>query len=81
MYPYIVFRDMPSQSANRENDGGRVLKSGRVADVGTDTTSFKINAAGATLEQIRAALDAAGISADVNSVQTSLSKIYRDLIH
>lgn len=62
-------------------DCGRVLKSGRVADVSTDTTSFKINATGATLEQIRSALVAAGISADVNSVQTSLSKIYRDLIH
>lgn len=62
-------------------DCGRVLKSGRVADVSTDTTSFKINATDATLEQIRSALVAAGISADVNSVQTSLSKIYRDLIH
>ena len=61
-------------------DGGRVLKSGRVADVGTDTTSFKINAAGATLEQIRAALDAAGISADVNLEHTSLSKLYRSII-
>ncbi|SIO11786.1 ABC transporter ATP-binding protein [Fibrobacter sp. UWB11] len=62
-------------------DCGRVLKSGRVADIGADVASFKINAAGVSLEQIRAALAAAGISADVNSVQTSLSKIYRDLIH
>ena len=61
-------------------DGGRVLKSGRVADVGADTTSFKINAAGTTLEQIRAALDAAGISADVNLEHTSLSKLYRSII-
>jgi ABC-2 type transport system ATP-binding protein len=62
-------------------DQGQVLKCGRVADVCTDTTSFKVNASGVSLEQIRAALDAAGITADVNSVQTSLSKIYRDLIH
>ncbi|SHK24985.1 ABC transporter ATP-binding protein [Fibrobacter sp. UWB12] len=62
-------------------DCGHVLKSGRVADIGADVASFKINAAGVSLEQIRAALAAAGISADVNSVQTSLSKIYRDLIH
>ena len=61
-------------------DGGRVLKSGRVVDVGADTTSFKINAAGTTLEQIRAALDAAGISANVNLEHTSLSKLYRSII-
>lgn len=61
-------------------DCGRVLKSGRVADVGADTPSFKINAAGATLEQIRAALAAAGISADVNIEHTSLSKLYRSII-
>ena len=61
-------------------DGGRVLKSGRVADVGADSTSFKINAAGVSLEQIRAALDAAGISADVNLEHTSLSKLYRSII-
>ena len=61
-------------------DCGRVLKSGRVADVGADTTSFKVNAAGATLEQIRAALAAAGISADVNLEHTSLSKLYRSII-
>lgn len=61
-------------------DCGRVLKSGRVADVGADTTSFKINATGATLEQIRSALTAAGISADVNLEHTSLSKLYRSII-
>lgn len=61
-------------------DGGRVLKSGRVADVGADSTSFKINAAGVSLEQIRVALDAAGISADVNLEHTSLSKLYRSII-
>ena len=61
-------------------DCGRVLKSGRVADVGADTTSFKVSAAGATLEQIRAALDAAGISANVNLEHTSLSKLYRSII-
>ena len=61
-------------------DGGRVLKSGRVADVGADTTSFKVSATGATLEQIRAALDAAGISANVNLEHTSLSKLYRSII-
>ncbi len=61
-------------------DGGRVLKSGRVADVGADSTSFKISAAGVSLEQIRAALDAAGISADVNLEHTSLSKLYRSII-
>ena len=61
-------------------DCGRVLKSGRVADVGADTTSFKINAIGATLEQICSALAAAGISADVNLEHTSLSKLYRSII-
>ena len=61
-------------------DCGRVLKSGRVADVGSDTTSFKINVAGVTLEQIRAALAAAGIFADVNQEHTSLSKLYRSII-
>ena len=61
-------------------DCGRVLKSGRVAEVGDDTTSFKINATGVSLEQIRAALDAAGISADVNLEHTSLSKLYRSII-
>ena len=50
-------------------DCGRVLKSGRVADVGADTTSFKVNAAGATLEQIRAALAAAGIAGDRKATQ------------
>ena len=60
---------------------GRVLKSGRVADVCTDSSSFKINcAAGVTLEQVRSALASAGINADVQLKHKSLADIYRKVI-
>ena len=62
-------------------DCGHVLKSGRVADIAAESSTFKVDAAaGVTLEQVRDALAAAGIKADVNSAQTSLSKLYRETV-
>ena len=62
-------------------DCGHVLKSGRVADIAAESLTFKVDAAaGVTLEQVRDALAAAGIKADVNSAQASLSKLYRETV-
>ena len=62
-------------------DCGHVLKSGRVADIAAESSTFKVDAAaGVTLEQVREALAAAGIKADVNSAQASLSKLYRETV-
>jgi len=62
-------------------DCGHVLKSGRVADIAAESSTFKVDAAaGVTLEQVRDALAAAGIKADVNSAQASLSKLYRETV-
>lgn len=60
-------------------DRGQVLKSGRVADIAAQETSFKIESS-ASLEQIRAALAAAGINADVMCEKADLAKLYRDVV-
>ena len=62
-------------------DRGQLLKSGRVADVAADTSSYKVDVpTGVSLEQISAALAAAGISADVTRAQANLSKLYRETV-
>ena len=62
-------------------DRGLVLKSGRVADIDSSTAAFKIDApVGVTLEQVRDALAAAGISAEVARAQAGLSKLYRETV-
>jgi len=62
-------------------DRGHVLKSGRVADIAAGSAAFKVDVpAGVTLEQVRDALATAGIKADVNSAQASLSKLYRETV-
>ena len=60
-------------------DRGQLLKSGRVADIAAQETSFKIESS-ASLEQIRAALAAAGINADVMCEKADLAKLYRDVV-
>ncbi|MBO7513423.1 MAG: ATP-binding cassette domain-containing protein, partial [Fibrobacter sp.] len=60
-------------------DRGRVLKSGRVADLAGESATFKVDSV-ASLEQIRAALTAAGISADVVNEKADLAKLYRDVV-
>lgn len=60
-------------------DRGQVLESGRVADIAAQETSFKIESS-ASLEQIRAALAAAGINADVMCEKADLAKLYRDVV-
>ena len=60
---------------------GRVLKSGRVADLLDDSKTFKVETpAGVTLEQVNAALKSAGINASVNPMSANLSKLYREII-
>ena len=62
-------------------DSGQVLKSGRVADIASSTAAFKVDApVGVTLEQVRDALAAAGISAEVARAQAGLSKLYRETV-
>ena len=62
-------------------DRGQLLKSGRVADIAANASAFKIDApAGVTLEQVRDALAAAAISADVTLAQASLSKVYKETV-
>ena len=60
-------------------DRGRVLKSGRVADLAGESATFKVDSA-ASLEQIRAALAAAGINANVVNEKADLAKLYRDVV-
>lgn len=60
-------------------DRGRVLKSGRVADLAGESATFKVDSA-ASLEQICAALAAAGIKADVVREKADLAKLYRDVV-
>ena len=60
-------------------DRGQLLKSGRVADLAGESATFKVDSA-ASLEQIRAALVAAGINADVVSEKADLAKLYRDVV-
>lgn len=62
-------------------NGGHLLRSGRVADLAAGASTFKVDsAAGVTLEQVRAALENAGIKADVTLAQASLSKLYRETV-
>ncbi len=62
-------------------DRGSVLKSGRVADIASETATFRVEAAsGVTLEQLRSALAAAGIKADVTNDTANLAKLYRDTV-
>lgn len=64
---------------------GRVLKSGRVADIATGSATFKVEVrenspAGVTPEQVRVALKNAGIDANVTTAQASLSRLYRETV-
>ena len=66
---------------------GQVLKSGRVADLASDSSLFRVsvhNSAGATLDQIqkilKTALDAANIDASVTTVGMPLAQLYKKVI-
>ena len=62
-------------------DRGHVLKSGRVADIAAGSNTFKVEvSAGATLEQVREALSAAGIDACVSRASTGLSALYKKTV-
>ena len=76
-------------------DRGHVLKSGRVADLASETSTFKVEVRGnisagnnpasttpetPTAEKIRAALSAVGIDASVNRAGTGLSSLYKKTV-
>ena len=66
-------------------DRGHVLKSGRVADISSETATFRVEVREnspekLSPEKIREILTAAGIEADVASAQASLSRLYRETI-
>ena len=66
-------------------DRGHVLKSGRVADLASETATFKIEVRGnepesPTPEKIRAALAAVGIDASVNRAGTGLATLYKKTV-
>ena len=62
-------------------DRGHVLKSGRVADIAGGSNTFKVEvSAGATLEQVRETLAAAGIDACVSRASTGLSALYKKTV-
>lgn len=71
-------------------DRGHVLKSGRVADLASETATFKVEVRGnksagntpenLTPEKICAALAAAGIEAAVNRAGTGLSSLYKKTV-
>ena len=62
-------------------DRGQVLKSGRVADIAASTAMFKVDApAGVLLEQVRDALAAAGIKANVACEKADLARLYRETV-
>lgn len=63
-------------------DRGHVLKSGRVADLASETATFKIEIRGntPTPEKICAALVAAGIKASVNRAGTGLATLYKKTV-
>ena len=66
-------------------DRGHVLKSGRVADLASETATFKVEVRGnepesPTPEKIRAALAAAGIDASVNRAGTGLATLYKKTV-
>jgi ABC-2 type transport system ATP-binding protein len=60
-------------------DRGQLLKSGRVADLAGESVTFKVDTA-ASLEQIHAALAAAGIKANVTPAASNLANIYRETV-
>lgn len=62
-------------------DWGHLLKSGRVADISDESTTFKVEAsAGVTQKQVREALAATGIKANVASETANLAKLYREVV-
>ena len=62
-------------------DRGHVLKSGRVADIAEGSNTFKVEVSpGATLEQVRETLSAAGIDACVSRASTGLSALYKKTV-
>ena len=63
-------------------DRGHVLKSGRVADIASETATFRVEVRGntPTPEKIRDILAAAGIEANVAPAQASLSRLYRETV-
>ena len=63
-------------------DRGHVLKSGRVADLASESATFKVEVRGSTPtpEKICAALAAAGIDASVNRAGTGLSSLYKKTV-
>ena len=63
-------------------DRGHVLRSGRVADIASETATFRVEVRGntPTPEKIRNILAAAGIEADVAPAQASLSRLYRETV-
>ena len=71
-------------------DRGHVLKSGRVADIASETETFRVEIRGnlsagkmpesLTPEKIRAILAAAGIEASVNRAGTGLATLYKKTV-
>ena len=63
-------------------DRGHVLRSGRVADIASETATFRVEVRGntPTPEKIRDILAAAGIEVDVAPAQASLSRLYRETV-
>ena len=63
-------------------DRGHVLRSGRVADLASETATFKVEVRGntPTPEKICAALAAAGIDASVNRAGTGLATLYKKTV-
>lgn len=60
-------------------DRGQLLKSGRVADLAGESATFKVDSA-ASLEQIRTALAAAGINANITPAASNLANVYRETV-
>ncbi len=60
-------------------DRGQLLKNGRVADLAGEFATFKVDSS-ASLERIRAALDAAGIKANVAPAASNLANVYRETV-
>ncbi|OWV11849.1 ABC transporter ATP-binding protein [Fibrobacter sp. UWB5] len=60
-------------------DRGQLLKSGRVADLAGESATFKVDSA-ASLEQIHAALAAAGINANITPAASNLANVYRETV-
>ena len=60
-------------------DRGQLLKSGRVDDLAGESATFRVDTS-ASLEQIRVALAAAGIKANVVPAASNLANIYRETV-